>query len=418
MVLLKKILNAQLISAALRVITLICKLVFVIYLGGKLSLSDLGDYGLIAAMTSYSIYFIGLEAHSYVNRKGIGEDSNKWRVLIDKQLGLYLFTSLVFLVITLLLSQLHALQFKYLYFFLGITLVEHFGQESYRTLIALRDQLAASLSLFFRAASWVIITVIIFQLEIYRVELTDIFSMWLVFGAISTIATYIYISKRYTNAWYFTPKLDYRWSVSAIKTALIFLMATLSLRLMQVLDRVIINATSDKETLGIYVFYTSLSMAASALYMFFGPSRIYPVLVALHKGDDKAQFKIVSKKLLFISLLMGAFFCLAIPSFLVAASFFSNSQLFHIQQNPLLLMLVLGALLANAINLGYQYILYCKNLDRVILLSNCIGLSASILYLVVIYCVYQVDAINVAVAVLLFYLASIAFKVFINKQTQ
>ena len=100
----KKVLNTQLVSAALRVTTLVCKLVFVIYLGGKLSLSDLGDYGLIAAMTSYSIYFIGLEAHSYVNRKGIGEDSNKWRSLINNQLGLYLFTSLVFLVITLLLK--------------------------------------------------------------------------------------------------------------------------------------------------------------------------------------------------------------------------------------------------------------------------------------------------------------------------
>jgi O-antigen/teichoic acid export membrane protein len=418
MALFRHLLNVQLVSAVLRVITLACKLVFVIYLGGKLSLSDLGDYGLIAAMTSYSIYFIGLEAHSYVNRQGIGEGSVKWRVLINSQLGLYLFTSLIFVVITLLLSQLHTLQFKYIFYFLGITLVEHFGQESYRTLIALRDQLAASLSLFFRAASWVIITIIAFQLEIYRVELTDIFFMWLSFGAVSTLATYVYISKKYTNNWCFTPRLDYRWSVSAIKTALIFLLATLSLRLMQVLDRVIINATSDKETLGVYVFYTSLSMAASALYMFFGPSRIYPVLVKLHKDDEKAKFKVVSKKLLFLSFCMGAFFCLAIPSFLLVASFFSKSKLFDLQQNPILLMLVLAALLANAMNLGFQYVLYCKNLDRVILLSNCIGLSASILYLIMIYLLYQIDAINVAVAVLLFYLASITFKVFINKRTQ
>ncbi|WVM92887.1 oligosaccharide flippase family protein [Halopseudomonas pachastrellae] len=269
-------------ATAIRLLVIPVKFLFVFYLASAINLTSLGQYALVAALSSYCIYIVGLEVHSHVNRLGIGGSRRDWNELLSNQMGLYALTSTVFVATTLLAEHYNIISVPYVYFFIAITIAEHFGQESYRTLISLQDQLFASITLFIRSALWPIITIAYGMLG-GKVSLDLIFSLWTACGVTGSIVGYIYIATTYAQGSKFRLKISKPWIANAIKVSSIFLLCTLTLRIAQTADRYIVSLFESAKTLGIYSFYVMIALSISSVLVFIGPGRIYPELIIAKK---------------------------------------------------------------------------------------------------------------------------------------
>lgn len=398
------------ISGGLRVLTLGSKLLFILILGWSLPLSELGLYGLMASFTSYAIYFIGFETHSYVNRLGIGSEPDHWHYLISKQLGLFVLTIALFIPSAYLLSFSGFLDKNYFIYFILITLVEHFGQESYRTLIALRDQLAASILLFVRSALWTYI-IVLFVLLGMNVNIDLIFKYWFSFGLVTSIISYLYISIKFCNKRIVIPKINFIWMINALKTAFWYLLGTLILRFVQVFDRYLVGVIDTKDALGLYVFYTSLAISAGAVFIFLGPSRIYPQLILAIKAGDGTLYRRIKKKLLLSTIFISTSFFVGIPLSLLIAGKFSDNPLFKLEGNSVLLGLVMCTIIVNALNLALQYILYSHGKDKEILYTNILSFLIAILFLCGCWLFNEIISITIVVGVIIFYILGCISKV-------
>lgn len=400
----------DLIGAVLRIATLASKFVMTLAIAQYMSLADLGNYGLMASATSFSVYLIGLEIHSFVNREGIGGNKEKWGQLLVKQLSFYLITTLVAIPFFFMVSLLGMGDATFLPYFVVITIVEQFSQEAYRTLIALNDQFSAAFCLFIRSGLWAYLVTGALMFGIGNITLTQIYMIWIGFGVVAMLVAYGLIFFKYTNLRALKFDFDLAWAKIAVRHSLIFLIGTLISRLIAVADRFLVNKFDTKENLGIYVFYTSLALSAGALYSFFGAARLYPVLVSSLKQKDFTMFFKHERQLKQTTIWLSLAFAVGIPAFLFVLSKIKPGELFNVVEHAPLLIMIMGAMFLSNYNTTLQYVLYSHKSDKHILQSNILSLCVTLLFIAGTIALKVITFQVVAFAVLLFYLLNTIIK--------
>lgn len=326
----------------------------------------MGFYGLFVAAVGYSLYFVGLDFYTYVTREILKRPNEERGHLLKGQIVLSVFLYLFFVPMAFLMSQYLEWPDGLFFWFFPILVLEHFNQEVFRLLVALSEQVAASLVLFIRQGSWALVIVALMMWDPSSRQLQSVMILWTVGGFLAALAGAWKLRKLRMGGW--LNVLDWHWIRRGISVSVVFLIATLALRGIQTFDRYWLESLGGIETVAAYVLYfgvasTLLTFLDAGLFAF-----SYPVLIRLSysKEYDCAHKKVL--QMLGVTVIISSGFALIswflLPYFL---RWINNSvYLSEIGLYPWLLL----AMIVNAIGMVPHYALYARGYDRPIIYSH------------------------------------------------
>lgn len=367
--------SSRLLNLGLHFTNLGTRFLFIFFLAKFLDPASVGYYGIFAATVGYCIYFVGLDFYTYVTREILKVPPEQRGRLLKSQLALTGVLYLFFAPFALAFLSKVSWPNHLLLWFFPILVFEHVNQEISRLLIALSEQLAATLVLFVRQGSWALAAVGLMTLEPETRNLGTVMKLWACAGFIASMFGYWKLRALKLSGW--KQPIDWPWVKNGLAVSAAFLIATLALRGIQTFDRYWLEVLVGIETVAAYVLLLGI---ASTLLVFLDAgifSFIYPTLIKLNqeKQYDAARIKIQS--MLYQTLVLSAAFALAswqlLPYFISWIDNPAYSNELHLY--PWLLL----ATALNALSMVPHFALYARGEDNPIIFSHLLGLLSFLL---------------------------------------
>lgn len=279
----------------LRGMTLVSKFVLIFFLAKYLQSAEVGLFGLLSATIGYALYVVGFEFYNFSTREMIGKDPKRWLGMIRDQLILYLILYVVFLPCALFVFFKGWLPWTHIFWFLTLALLEHIAQELNRILVAVSEQLLASVVLFLRSGAWCLVVVAIMWGDPASRNLEFVLGGW-VLGCLSACAIAIMKILSFDRS-SLKCSINWRWIAKGIKLAIPLLIASLAMRGVFTFDRYWVENLSGLSVLGSYVLFVGMATAVlsfidAGVIVFF-----YPKLVSSAKSGNITGFKKDMKEL-------------------------------------------------------------------------------------------------------------------------
>lgn len=270
--------------------------------------AEVGLFGLMLATVSFSVLVIGADYYTYAQRELLARPPEQWSFVLQHQAKAQLLLYVILIPAQLIVFIAGWMDWKYAVWFFVLLIVEHIAQEINRILVAMHKQLMASWVLFVRMGSWVLLVIPLMVIKPEFQNLKTLYTAWLV-GALFAIALGLWGIKRVIPIWRWY-KLDLVWLKKGFKVGGLFLIATICFKGLLTFDRYVVEALSDLEVLGVYVFFIGVVMG---LYNFLDPavfSFLYPRMLQSYQMGEKQQYLKAYKELIVttiaISLALGA----------------------------------------------------------------------------------------------------------------
>lgn len=223
------------INIALRALTLGGRFLLLFLLAYWLSPSQLGTYGLVAAVVGYGIYLIGWEFYTDSGRLLVTADAKRRRHIVE-QLGLLCaFSFVVGCAMLGMAWWAGVIPQGYLMWIAALLLVEYLAQEVHRSLVAMSRQIMASVVLFVRMGAWCFVVMALMHLEPDWRDLKLVMAAWLVFAGLACALGYTILLAEVRPRWPST--IDWSWLGRGLLAAWPLLVASLSTRGMATFDR-------------------------------------------------------------------------------------------------------------------------------------------------------------------------------------
>lgn len=284
--------STRLLNLSLHGATLATRFLFVFFLAKYLSPSDVGYYGLFTATVGYSLYFVGLDFYTYVTREMIKTPMGERGRLLKGQAALAGILYVLFLPIAFaLLYQYSGWPSDLLVWFLPLLILEHFNQEMSRLLVALSQQIAASVVLFVRQGSWALVAVGMMYWDDSNRKLELVMLLWTVAGLAAALVAIMNLKRLGIAGW--GEVLDWGWIKRGVTVSTALLLATLALRGMQTFDRYWLEAIGGIEVVGAYVLFIGVAGSLLAFLDAGVFSFTYPTLIKL---NEVRNFDLLRKK--------------------------------------------------------------------------------------------------------------------------
>lgn len=365
----------RLMNMALRSGTLGIRFLFIFFLARYLDPASVGYYGLFTASISYGMYFVGLDFYIYNNREIIRAGDDRRGQMLKGQAVLSALLYAAFLPIMLLVLHHAGWPAHLIWWFVPILVLEHFNQEVFRLLVAISQQISASLLMFVRQGSWGLAAVVLMQWNAESRQLDVIMALWTFSGVVAAVLGVAKLTRLGMDGWRLP--VDWIWIRKGIVLCASFLVATLALRGIQTVDRYWLEALGGIEVVGAYVLFLGMT---GALMVFLDAgifAYAYPELIRLaHEGKRALSRKLVRQMLVQTLVLCAAF---------AVVSWFVLPFLLDWIDNPVykdaiqLYPWVLIAMIINALGMVPHYALYAYGKDRPIIYSHLAALPAFVL---------------------------------------
>lgn len=374
--------SLRLLNIALQILTLGTRFLLIFYLAKYLDPALVGYYGLFVATVSYSIYFIGLDFYTYVTREVIKTHPEQRGQLLKGQVALSGLLYIAFLPFGIFFLYHSNWPSHLIWWFFPILLLEYLNQEIARFLVATSKQITASLILFVRQGSWVIVLISVLILHTPSRSLDTVIALWATGGVIAAMLGIWKVRQLRMGGWGIA--IDWRWIRKGVGVSISFLIATLALRGIQTADRYWLEALGGVEMVGAYVILLGI---ASTLIAFLDAGIFaftYPVLIKLEHQKAHAAAKAKVLQMLLQTLILSAIFSLC--SWLVLP------HLLGWIGNPIYLSVLhwypwlLSAMVLNALSMVPHFGLYARGLDRQIILSH---IGALVVFVVAVWILSQ-----------------------------
>lgn len=257
-----------------------------------------------------------------------------------------------------------------IWWFAPLLLLEYFNQEIYRLLIALSQQISASLLLFMRQGSWGLVIVALMAWCAESRNLNAVMALWAFSGVVTAALGIVKLRKLRMGGWRLP--IDWGWIRKGVVLSAAFLGATLALRGIQTVDRYWLEALGGIQMVGAYVLF--LGIAGTLLVFLDAGVFAYacPELIRLaHDGEHALARKRMWQILLQTLALCVAFAFvswLVLPFLLdwIGDPVYKNA----IRLYPWILM----AMTINALGMVPHYVLYAYGKDRSIIASHLVTL--------------------------------------------
>ena len=372
----------QLLNIAIRGVTLVSKFVLIFFLARFLEPAQLGIYGLLAATVGYAMYFLGFDFYTYSTRELLKRERSEWGGVLKAQCALTLVLYAIFLPLMGLVFIKGLLPVSVLGWFFILLILEHLNQEIGRFLVAVSEQLYASLILFFRSGIWAILVSGLMFVKPDARNLDVVFGAWVLGGILALLVGIYRVKCMELSGW--QHKVDWAWIFKGLKVAFALLVATLAVRGIFTLDRYWFQELAGLEGLGAYVLFMGISMALMSFLDAGIFTFIYPGLISAYQQGDAASFRQGMRKLLLQTIGLSVAFTvialLAIGPLLV----WLDKPMYNEQQG--LFIWILLATVLYAVSMIPHYGLYAQGRDRPIIHSH---IASFIVFTLAVWCFAQ-----------------------------
>lgn len=359
------------INILLRVVTLGSKFLLLIVMAQRLSLDELGVYGIMTVTVSFAIYFVGMDFYTFNIRDMLLHPKVEWGKLIRDQFALHFVIYTVFLPVLSLVFFIGVIGWRYAIWFYLLLILEHLGQETYRVIEASGRPTTALIYLFVRSGFWPYLAVILMIVSDKFAHVSVVFALWAAASGLSLLlAAYWLRGLGWREGW--RKPVDW-WRIrKGVGVSLILLMATLFLRGTTLIDRYMLERYWALELVGVYTFFFSIAFVLQDFVNVGVVTSIYPRLISTYQRGDlpghSQLFGALAKRVFLVTLLLGGTLALITPLILP----FLGKQEFA-QHLSVFMVLLLAASLS-VLSLIPFYGLYARNADRAILLSSLLSL--------------------------------------------
>ncbi|MFW0755456.1 lipopolysaccharide biosynthesis protein [Pseudomonas sp. H11T01] len=354
------------INIALRGITLASKFLLIFFLAKFLDPAALGLYGLLTATIGYALYLLGFDFYTFTTREILKRERHEWGGLLKDQGALSLVLYVVVLPLLSLIFLEGLLPWSVAGWFFILLVLEHLTQELGRLLIAISEQLLASVVLFLRSGIWAVIVTSVMFVRTDTRDLNVVLGGWTL-GSFAALLLGIYRLKQLNiSGWH--KQVDWHWIGKGLKVAIPLLVATLAIRGVFTVDRYWFANLMNLETLGAYVLFMGIS---SALLSFLDAgvfAFIYPGLISAHHNKDAAFFRLKLRALLFQTLMFSGAFAIIALLIIDPLLIWLNKPLYL--ENQSLFPWTLLITLLYSLGMVPHYALYAQGLDRPIIHSH------------------------------------------------
>lgn len=338
----------------------------IFFLARFLEPAQLGLYGLLTATIGYSLYLLGFDFYTFTTREILKRERHEWGGLIKDQGALSLLLYVIFIPLLSLVFINGLLPWRLAGWFFALLVLEHLNQELGRLLIAISEQLLASVMLFLRQGTWAIAVTALMAIEPATRSLDYVLGGWTVAGLVAVLAGAYRLSQLRIAGWH--KKIDWKWIATGLKVSIPFLVATLAIRGVFTLDRYWLQSLGGLEILGAYVLFMGISGTLMAFLDAGVFAFSYPGLIsAYQKKQPDLFYKNVRTLFVQTGILSVAF---AVVSLLLLSPLLNwlGNPLYIAQQN--LYPWVLITMVLYAFGMVPHFALYAQGLDRPIIHSH------------------------------------------------
>ena len=358
--------SGRALNVLLRAVTLASRFLLIFFLARFLEPAQLGLYGLLAATIGYSLYLLGFDFYTFTTREIIKRERNEWGGLLKDQAALSLVLYAVFIPLLSLIFIQELLPWRFAGWFFALLVLEHLNQELSRLLVALSQQIQASLVLFLRQGTWAIAVAALMAVVPETRSLDYVFGAWTISGLIAVSVGFYRLSQLQLGGW--QKHIDWRWIAAGLKVSIPFLIATLAIRGVFTLDRYWLQSLGGLEVVGAYVLFMGISGALMSFLDAGVFAFSYPGLIGAYQNKQPTLFSRSVRTLLVQTLIFSVGFA-AVSLWLLSPllSWLGNS-LYLAQQN--LYPWVLLAMVLYALGMVPHYALYAQGHDRPIIHSH------------------------------------------------
>ena len=365
----------RLVNTGLRGITLGARFIFIFFLAKYLDAASVGYYGLFTATVGFALYLVGLDFYTYSTREVLKAPNEKRGTLLKSQAALASGLYLMLLPLIWMLLQHAAWPAALVMWFFPILLLEHLNQELSRLLIALSEQITASVILFVRQATWALAIAALMTWQSTSRELPYVMAGWAMAGVAAALLGLWKLRRLQFGGW--GGRVDWRWIRKGIMVSGAFLLATLALRGIQTIDRFWLETLTNIEFVGAYVLFfgvaaTLLTFLDAGVFAF-----TYPELIKHHHlGQHEVARRKVRTMVLHTVVLSGGFGVISWSLLPYLLEWIGNPIYFRaVNIYPWVLL----AMILNAFSMIPHYGLYAMGRDMPIISSHFVGLAAFVL---------------------------------------
>lgn len=359
----------RLINVALRGMTLASKFLLIFFLARFLDPAELGLYGLLTATIGYALYLLGFDFYAFTTRELLKRERSDWGGLLKDQGALSAVLYAVFLPLLSLVFFNELLPWNLAGWFFALLVIEHLTQELGRLLIAISEQLLASLVLFLRSGAWAVAVTALMFFEADTRTLHYVLGAWTFGGLFALVLGIHRITQLKIGGWH--KAVDWRWIGKGLKVAIPLLIATLAIRGVFTLDRYWFEALAGLEVLGAYVLFMGF---CSALMSFLDAGVFafsYPGLITAHSRQDATAFRQGLRKLLMQTLVLSTIFAVLALLLITPLLQWLDRPVYIDHQS--LFPWILVATVLYAIGMVPHYALYAQGHDRPIIQSHIVS---------------------------------------------
>ncbi|MEH6591042.1 MAG: polysaccharide biosynthesis C-terminal domain-containing protein [Halioglobus sp.] len=279
------------INLALRSLTLGSRFLLVLFIADRMSLEDLGAYGIITSMVVIALQVIGFDFYVFNAREILGKRSHRVVQFIRDQLS---FHGLVYLpaipLVALLFYYYQSQAGAMLLVLVALVVTEHLSQEASRILVTLRRPLFSNFVLFIRSGSWILGFVALGMTNSGYLTLPVLVLFWLSGSAASVVLAGLVLHRFVREDSHPVQNIDWQWVGQGVRTALPFFLSTVLLQVIELSDRLFIDYYHSKADVGVFVFSQNIANLLNTLVNTGVVVIVAPHLVAAFTNHDTAEY--------------------------------------------------------------------------------------------------------------------------------
>ena len=358
----------------LRGLTLSSRFLLSVLLARMLPPEEMGQYGLVTAALAFALLALGLEFYSHTLRELVPASPARRAQIIGDQIALGAVTFLAVGVLSVLAVLLGVFPSGLAPWFLLILATEHISLEATRILIITSRPIRAYIGVFLRGGVWVYaIAVLMFTVPSSR-SLETVLVWWAIGGAASIIFAAISLLelpwRELRNK-----RPDWAWIYAGLRAARPFMLTAVGALTISYVDRFMIDGFVGREALGIYTFYSTISIGMLSL----GASvsqQFLPKIIAAYASGRTAFRKVIQT--FFWSLFGVAAATIALAAVCISPTL-AVLQLTQYAESVGVFFLMLPGILLRILADVPSYALYAARADGKLLFCNLGSAMVSVL---------------------------------------
>jgi O-antigen/teichoic acid export membrane protein len=359
------------LNTGARSLTLLAKFLLLLVVAATLDPEEVGTYGLLVAYVAYALLLTGLDFHAFTTRELLRDHRQGQGWVVKSQLSLAVVTHLFFAPLLLAVFALGALPFAMALWFFPLLVLEHMAQEINRILIAVSEQVTATLILFLRMGAWGLVVIVLMQTVPATRSLTFVLASWAV-GVSVAVAVGVWRIRSLSFTGWSLP-LDWLWIRAGIGIALPMLVGTLAVRALFTADRFWVETTLGRDALAAYVLFAGVAVALTTILEAGVFSYSYPLLIAQFSQGRLSDFRTLVRKTALETVLISIGYS-AVTIILIGPIVASFESAVYETMLDLYPWILLGMLLYS-LSLIPHYGLYAMGKDRQIIVSQVVALG-------------------------------------------